>query len=639
MDFFKRQDQARKKTKWLVLYFVLAVIAIVVSINAVSFVLMNTVGGAQLSLAEWLRSPWFIGIALGSILLIGLGSGVRLSQLASGGKAVADMVGARRILPETSDPLERRLINVVEEMSIASGTPMPRLYVMDNEKAINAFVAGLKTQETVLVVTRGTLENLNRSELQGVIGHEYSHILNGDMRINVRLIGLLAGILLIGQCGEFIVRSLRYVDSGSSRRSKKDGNIVLFILALGVALIVIGYVGLFFGRLIKSAISRQREFLADASSVQFTRDNQGIGNALAKIQVHSQHALLDTPYAEDMSHMCFGQSVKMSFEGIFATHPPLNDRIAALGFSPDVLVRSVATKIKNEKTATDADKAKANAEPTKDKMEKMLGAAAAVATIGQVSDAHLRYAEQLHNAIPPALLQAAHDRNKSPALLIAMAIVESPSVEHIALMHVERRMGEALARDLSTLLLACKSLPASQRLALLNAQRAALEFMNKDERALCLTTLRDIVKLDQTITAFEYVLTSLAQSWLQPKAVHTGANIKRYADVADELAMVVAMVVRASRSSADQMEQAYQQTMKTFSVNIRSRATQFDAEQLHAALVKLDGLLPMLKRPLIQALADVIVADQHVTADEAELLRAIAEHLNCPMPPLLPNAA
>jgi hypothetical protein len=369
--------------------------------------------------------------------------------------------------------------------------------------------------------------------------------------------------------------------------------------------------------------------------VQFTRDNHGIGNALAKIQVHSQHALLDTPHAEEMSHMCFGQSVTLSFGGLFATHPPLNERIQALGFSPEVLVRSIGNKIKNEKAAAEAERAKTEAPSGEEKLQKMVGGAAAViATVGTLNDTHLRYAEQLHNAIPPALLAAAHDRLQAPALLFALAIVESPSVETIALMHVERRMGKDTARVLSSLLLACKTLPAAQRLALLNAMRAALEFMNKDQRELCVTTLREVVKLDQTITAFEYVLTSLAQSWLQPKSVYTGASIKRFGDVADELALVVAMVVRAGRSNAEVMEQHYQQTMKTFAVPVRSRTSQFDAEQLHAALCKLDGLLPMLKRPLIQALADVIMVDGTVTTDETELLRAIAEHLNCPMPPL-----
>ncbi len=638
MDFFKHQDLARKRTKWLLLYFVLAVVAIVVSINMVTFVLLNVFGGAHMTVAQWLHSPWFVAIALISLAAIGIGSGARMVQLSAGGKAVADMVGARRILPETTDPLERRLINVVEEMSIASGTPLPRLYVMDNERAINAFVAGLKTQETVLVVTRGTLEKLNRSELQGVVGHEYSHILNGDMRINVRLIGILAGILLIGQCGEFILRSLRYVDSGSSRRSKKDGNAVLFILALGVALVVIGYVGLFFGRLIKSAISRQREFLADASSVQFTRDNSGIGNALAKIQLHSGQSLLNTPYAEDMSHLCFGQPIKLSFGGVFATHPPLNERIAALGFTPDVLLRSVGQKIKMEQTQAAADEARHVQPQTHETLQKMMGAAAVVATVGNVSESHWRYAQSLHNAIPEALLHAAHDRQSAAPLLMAMAIVESPSVEAIALMHVERKMGASSRAQLAQFLPACKQLPATQRLALLNAMRPALEFMTKTERATCINTLREIVKLDQAVTPFEYVLTSLAQSWLQPKSAYSGASIKRYTDVADELAIVIAMIVRAGRDNIDAAQARYQQAMKVFAVPVRTMATQFDADALHDALLKLDALLPMLKRPLLQTLADLILDDNEVTVDESELLRAIAEHLNCPLPPLLVNA-
>src|SRR6185295_10385386 len=222
---------------------------------------------------------------------------------------------------------ERRLVNVVEEMAIASGVRVPTVYVMDGERGINAFAAGWDASGAVVVATRGTLETLNRDELQGVVGHEFSHILNGDMRLNIRMLGVLAGIVFIGSIGEFVMRSTR-----ESRDSKAAGGVFL----VGLALFIIGYVGLFFARVIKAAVSRQREFLADAASVQFTRNPDGIAGALDQIRGASSGALISARCAEDMSHMFFGQSVRMRLGGLLATHPSLDERIARInpGFQP-----------------------------------------------------------------------------------------------------------------------------------------------------------------------------------------------------------------------------------------------------------------------------------------------------------------
>jgi Zn-dependent protease with chaperone function len=285
VNFFEHQHKARRKTGILVLYFIIAVVLIVISINAFIFLVISW--GGSMSAEDTLRvyKPLVVYVALGTILVIFIGSLSSMIKLRGGGRAVAEMVGARRVNPDSRDVNERRLINVVEEMSIASGTPVPKIYVLDNEAGINAFVAGLRPTETVLVVTRGALENFNRDELQGVVGHEYSHIFNGDMRINIRLMAVLAGILMIAQFGRVLMRS-----SGRSR-GKGSGQAGL----IGLGLFIIGYVGLFFGGLIKASISRQREFLADASSVQFTRNPDGIAGALWKIMCKDHCSIIRIP--------------------------------------------------------------------------------------------------------------------------------------------------------------------------------------------------------------------------------------------------------------------------------------------------------------------------------------------------------
>ena len=322
MDFFQHQELARRNTRVLVLLYALAVIAVVAAVTAVLAGAYLYARAAEqpgpVSLAA-VPPALLWGGALGTLAVILLVTLVQSLRLGGGGEAVAKMAGARPVSPETTDPLERRLINVVEEMAIAAGVRVPKVYVMAGESGINAFAAGTEVSNAVVAVTRGTLETLNRDELQGVIGHEFSHILHGDMRLNIRMIGVLAGIVFIGSIGRFAMHA---TGRGGGRR---QGAAAMF--AAGLALFIIGYTGLFFARLIKASIARQREFLADASSVQYTRNPDGIAGALDQIRTSARGTLIESRSAEELSHMYFGESVKLWLSGVFATHPPLEERI------------------------------------------------------------------------------------------------------------------------------------------------------------------------------------------------------------------------------------------------------------------------------------------------------------------------
>ena len=320
MNFFEHQQLARRNSRVMVLLFALSVIAIVLAVNvvvAVVYAVADAPESAAPTLASVPRSVWAIStvVTLGIIFVVSL---VNIVGLAGGGAKVAKMMGARAVASNSQDRLERRLLNIVEEMSLASGVRLPQVYIMDGEKAINAFAAGWSVSGAVVCVTRGTLERLTRDELQGVIGHEFSHILNGDMGLNIRMIGVLAGIVAIGSVGGFVMR-------GAFEADDLRAAIPLFLV--GLAIFTVGYTGLFFARLIKAAVSRQREFLADASSVQFTRNPDGIAGALDQIRASGAGTLIQGRYAEEMSHMFFGQSVKMKLAGLFQTHPPLEERI------------------------------------------------------------------------------------------------------------------------------------------------------------------------------------------------------------------------------------------------------------------------------------------------------------------------
>ena len=340
MDFFERQDQARRSTRRLIVYFIMAVILIILSIYIAAiaiFLGFNLNADSELPF-EWWNSELFLWITGATVSVVVIGSLYKIFALSQGGVVVARSLGGRLIESNTPNPQERRLLNVVEEMAIASGTPVPSVFLLEKEKSINAFAAGFTPTDAVIGVTQGTLQILSRHELQGVIAHEFSHILNGDMRLNIRLIGVLNGILVIAMIGYAILRG-----TSRSSSSKKGGGGA--VLAFGAALFIIGYVGVFFGKLIKSAVSRQREFLADASAVQFTRNPDGLAGALKKIGGLVHGSRIKSSKAEEASHLFFSDGMHgkaspflsmrnhkppvqtRSAFSFMATHPPLETRI------------------------------------------------------------------------------------------------------------------------------------------------------------------------------------------------------------------------------------------------------------------------------------------------------------------------
>ena len=332
MDFFARQEEARQRSRRLVILFALAVAGVVASIYfAVRLLLVPSLGTAGAGL---FHPPLFTVTATITLLVIGAGSLSKSAELARGGAVIARSLGGRPVQPNSSEPRERRLLNVVEEMALAAGIPVPGVYLLEDEPGINAFAAGLTPDDAVVAVTRGALDELSRDELQGVIGHEFSHILNGDMRLNVRLTAVLFGILVIGLMGRGLLEVMLRSGAVRTRGKGKSGGPGVFII-VGIAMLVIGYVGYFFGRLIQAAISRQREYLADAAAVQFTRNPLGVSGALKKIGGYSLGSRLDSAAAAQIGHFFFAQSFRAGFTQLWATHPPLEERIRTIDPSWD----------------------------------------------------------------------------------------------------------------------------------------------------------------------------------------------------------------------------------------------------------------------------------------------------------------
>jgi Zn-dependent protease with chaperone function len=410
MDFFEAQARAKKRTTRLVVLFGLAVVG---TIAAAYFAAILGLGalerqqrgnqytstGINSSISLW-QPKIFLGVAAGTLAVVGLASLFKWNQFSSGGSAVAESVGGRRVNSHTTDLKERRLMNVVEEMAIASGTPVPAVYVLDDEPAINAFAAGLTTNDAIVAVTRGTLEKLNRDELQGVVGHEFSHILNGDMRLNLRLTALLFGILVLGLAGRGILWSLRGARF-RSRNGKNSGGVLMAIIVIGLALLIIGYVGYFFGRIIQAAVSRQREFLADASAVQFTRNPVGLSGALKKIGGYALGSSLQTSKAAAIGHFFFAQSFRSGLTGLWATHPPLNERIRAIepAFDGKMFDPPSMVNVASESFVSAGLASASSNQPPKPSVARF-DASAAVASAGALTPEQISNAESLLASLP-----------------------------------------------------------------------------------------------------------------------------------------------------------------------------------------------------------------------------------------------
>jgi len=663
MDFFERQDQARRTTRRLIAYFMLAVILIILSIYIAGITIFfgfNVNTDPELPF-KWWNPDLFLWITGATVCVVVIGSLYKIFALSQGGEVVARWLGGRLIDSNTSDSQERRLLNVVEEMAIASGTPVPSVFLLEEERSINAFAAGFTPADAVIGVTRGTLQILSRDELQGVIAHEFSHILNGDMRLNIRLIGVLNGILVIAMIGYAILRSTR------TSRSKKNGGAA--VLAFGVALLIIGYVGVFFGKFIKSAVSRQREFLADASAVQFTRDPDGIAGALKKIGGLAHGSRIKSPKAEEMSHLFFsdgrhGKAPPLlsmrshkatSAFSLMATHPPLETRIQRIdpsfdGRFPTVHFPSKEALETRDQKKLAASAAQAAAKPT---ASTPSGGAPAVPLIpmipqqmtqlfGKLTEAHLAYATLLLAGLPSRL--TARVREPSSARIIIFALLLSHDSEtrraQFQLLNESKDplVSSEATLEASTLIDRC---PPEARLPLVDLALPALRTLSLSQYQDLTGLVEKLMKADQKIDLFEFTLQHILRRHLDPHFNQTRPPAARYGSLTPlthEISLLLSRLARAGQDSEEQAQQAFAQGVKELSGSRLklSRLEQEDGfEALSNALDRLNRVTPLLKRRLLRACGVCVSHDDQVTLREGELLRAIADALDCPMPPFL----
>jgi Zn-dependent protease with chaperone function len=636
MNFFEAQDKARRNTLWMILLFILAVGGLIFLTNLLLLVVLAYLktGYFIFSVSElnnFFELPIFIGVTVGVCLLIFGGSFYKTMSLSKGGPAVAEMLGGRLVPQSTNDLQQRQLLNVVEEMSIAAGMPIPKVYLLE-ENSINAFAAGQSPANAVIGVTRGALTQLSREELQGVIAHEFSHIFNGDMRLNIRLIGVLHGILLVGMIGYFILRSLRF--AGRSR-SKKGGNGIVVILALGVGLMVIGYAGTFFGQWIKAVVSRQREYLADSSAVQFTRNRDSIAGALKKIGGSGAGSYIEDPAAPQYSHAYFANGLGSFWQSLFATHPPLEKRIKAIDPRWDgKFLTPRASRQPASPEASDAASAKAKEFAVKTAI--LSAAGAAVGQIGTLNEENIEKVRQLIVAMPGSLREAAQSAYSARAVVYASLISHQASNKDVLALleqHANRDM-PALTRQY---LPEIKKLDEHMKLPLLELCINALRELSTNQFIQFERAINKIIVADKKVDLIEWVIQRLVLQQLNehfglrkpPKARHSTLGAVK-AD-AETLMSLIAYVEHEDDSEAANAFDHGKKEIGATAFNIIPREN-LSLNNLNQSLDNLMQLKPLVKPRILLAMVAIVLSDAKTTARGVELVRTISSCLDCPMP-------
>ncbi|MDO8344510.1 MAG: M48 family metalloprotease, partial [Cellvibrio sp.] len=487
-------------------------------------------------------------------------------------------------------------------------------------------------QDAVIGITRGCIHALSRDELQGVIAPEFSHIFHGDMRINMRLISLLHGILVIGLIGEFLMRT---AGNRSMRRSSKD-NSPAAILALGLGLLIIGYSGIFFGNLIKAAVSRQREFLADASAVQFTRNPDGIAGALKKIGGSSHGSQLQNEHAAEFSHMYFGQGVK-SFFTLMATHPPLEDRIKRIQpnwngeFAQATYIRSKtsvddsgamgfsegATAVNNASASTAID------------IDETLN------QIAQPTQPQVAYARKRIAEIPILLKEAAQEPFSARGLVFGLLLDRNREMRNQQLVLLSEQLPAADIHNLNEIITTAADIDASLRLPLIELCLSALKQLSTNQQQAFISCLNVLISADNKVSLMEWAIYRIVlhNTLIQNKHVRN----RNLQDMQTEVQLLLSLLAYAGARSEEDASLAFAQAQAilNFSTITLLPRTSIKLADADKALEQLNLTKPLQKPQLLKALSQCILHDGEVTITEAELFRAIADSLDCPIPPLI----
>ena len=658
MDFFAAQELRRKKTKWLVFWYVIAVTAIIIGIYAVVAIAF---GFASKSDAAIFDPILFAIVAAANVLVIGGASLFKIFELRSGGHHVASMMGGTRVPASATGLAERKLLNVVEEMALASGISVPPVYIMENEPGINAFAAGYSPADAVIGVNRGTIEQLNRDELQGVIAHEFSHIINGDMRMNIRLIGVLFGIQMLAMIGYFLLRTLGTGHRRRSSNSKNEGGVLAAIMAVAVAFLVFGSIGQFFARMIKASISREREYLADASAVQFTRYPDGLGGALKVIGGSHAGSVVESQEAEELSHMFFASCFKSNMVSIFSTHPALVRRIQKIdnSFTGDFLgyvkVREKMAARRAEQQQKVDKRDLSEITPIGKMFPKQIAEkfsidpAILIGAIGLPNINDVQRSQAILEQIPTPIVEAARHPYSARCVAFAMLASDDPDLRYEQSQLLRKDEGAASVTTTGKLLPMVTQLDLVYRLPVMEMIQASLSDLSPEQYKTFRSTVEKFVSLDRKTSLFEFVVRHHLLMHLdrrfevqRPPRIAFNQTTELFREIelmlsAFALASVTGSVLQsATEPDPDQVLESYRMAMKVAGLSEKAGTSAelktWEVEQLEVCMRSLHRASPGVKKQFLHAAAVLITFDHEITIAEAEFFRAVAESLDCPVP-------
>jgi Zn-dependent protease with chaperone function len=658
LDFYASQAAARRSSRRFVLMFMVAVAVVVIALDAVIFTVLaarssayrydSQYGGGVDPLQYAMQNPGAVFVV--SLLIIGviaLASLFKSAQLRGSGAVVAQSLGGVRVERDTTDPARKRLRNIIEEMAIASGVPVPEIYVLEQEPAINAFAAGHTPANACITVTQGALDHLNRDELEGVIGHEFSHILNGDMRLNIQLMGAIFGLLVIAVIGRMV---FSFAPRGGNDRDRRGGGIGW--VGVGLAAMALGYLGLLAGRMLQAAVSRQRERLADASAVQFTRDTQGLKGALLKIAALEEGSKFVAADAEQVAHMLFAPGL----DRIFATHPPLLQRIRELDpqFDPAELQRMIEHGVPGPEGGGYGSAAGTAATGAGGAAAKPAGAAIAgaasgfaadaggiAAQVGRPQPANMDQAQSLREQIPPVLRNFIDTGAHARSMVLALLVSRDPAIRDAQAQRIAQEYGAAELQVVNAAISAAGSIAPLLRLPALLQLFPTLRRLPLPERVRLNTVVTDLIHIDSGIDVFEFCLAKLLEVMLNDAQ----GNAAPYGTAAleDEIEPVHILFCTLARCGSDDEQEiraAYVAGISGVLARYPEYSTYDDwAQRTSAALNALDQLQPLAKQKLIEGLVRTVANDGRLKVEESELLRTTCALLHCPMPILGPNLA
>ncbi len=625
MDFFTQQSRSRTRTLYLIGLFFVAVILVTAAVyaavkSAIFFALSEPYIRTR-SDFQWIDPHTLSVVSLITLAVVGLSSLIKIVQLSGGGRYVAESLGGRLVNRSSTDHNEKRLLNIVSEMAIASGVPVPQVYLLNKEEGINAFSAGYTPSDAVIAVTRGSMEKLNRDELQGVIAHEFSHILNGDMRLNVRLIGFLFGIMVIAGIGWNLLRVV-------SRTSSKKAGMVAALFAS--ALVVIGYVGHLIGRIIQCAVCRQREFLADASAVQFTRNPTGIAGALKKIGEFDRGSRIDSRNTSEVSHLFFSSAVR----SLFSTHPPLDERIRRIepGFEGHVDEYGKSAWSPGQEGLPEFD-------PSMSWVA--IDPSAAQREVGRITPEHMKYSAALLNAMPLAIKDELEDMLGSAAIVCAMLLSADPNEKAHQIQALEKLNSPEILQQTLRLEEAVKKIQPVYYLPALSIAIQTLRSMSPGQYGSLARSIQALVEADGKLTLFEFILKKLVTHQLGSlyRPFRSKMLVKDMHVLAPHARDLLSMLASSGHKQPEDARRAFEYGFNCLKhagltrIEVFSETVSFDA--LDRALDHLALAAPGIKRAIFDACCNCILFDKTVTISEAELLRATAAVMDIPVPPFL----